>query len=154
MPPDVPAIPDAALAVMRTALRLALADARAGETVLAFVVVGGDEPRVEQMAPGPDVADPVRVSLDMAHRSVADLPRGTAYAVARDAILHDPPGKSDAVIIEFGLAGAPERHYAAQKYRRPRWLRRVRTIGGLIYLAQPRFAAAGQAPPAPPTSAP
>ena len=65
------------------------------------------------------------------------------FAVVRDAFLHDPPGKSDAIIIEFGIAGTSERHFAAQKYRKSRWLRRLRTIGGLIYLAEPKFTAAG-----------
>jgi hypothetical protein len=151
MAPDLPPIPDAALAVMRTALRLGLADAAACDTFLAFVVVGGDEPSVVQMAPGPGAQDPVREALDMAQRSVIELPAGTPFAIARDALLHDPPGKSDAVVIEFGLAGSPERHFAAQKYRRPRWLRKFRPIGGLIYLAHPQFAAAGLAPPTSPT---
>src|SRR4051812_9227892 len=143
MPPQVPEISDAARAVMRSALQLGLADAKAGGTFLAFVVVGGEQPRVEQMVPGPEAEDPVRVALDMAQRFVAGLPQGLPFALVRDAFLHDPPGRADAIIIEFGIAGTSERHFAAQKYRRSRWLRRFRTIGGLIYLAQPRFATAG-----------
>jgi len=143
MAPEVPDITDAARAVMRSALQLGVADAKAGETFLAFVVVGGENPRVEQMVPGPEAEDPVRVALDMAQRCVAELPQGSAFAVVRDAFLHDTPGKVDAIIIEFGIVGTSERHFAAQRYRRSRWLRRFRTIGGLIYLAQPQFAAAG-----------
>jgi hypothetical protein len=134
---------DTARAVMRSALQLGLADARGGETFLPFVVVGGVQPRVEQMVPGPEGEDPVRAALDMAQRAVAQLPQGSAFAIVRDALLHDPPGKVDAIIIEFGIAGTSERHFAAQKYRRSRWLRRLRTVGRLIYLADPKFAATG-----------
>jgi hypothetical protein len=141
MPPELPPITDCARAAMRSGLQLGLADARGGETFLPFVVVGGEQPRVEQMVPGPDAKDPIPIALDMARRCVAELPHGSAFAIVRDAFLHDPPGKADAIIIEFGVAGTPERHFAAQKYRKPRWLRPFRTIGGLIYLAEPRFAA-------------
>jgi len=126
---------------MRTGLQLGLADARAGETFLAFVVVGEQQPRIEQMVPGPEAQDPARVALNMALRCVAELPQGSAFAIVRGAFLHHGPGKVDAIIIEFGIAGTTERHFAAQKYRKARWLRKFRTIGGLIYLAEPRFAA-------------
>jgi hypothetical protein len=41
----------------------------------------------------------------MARRRVAELPQGSAFAIVRDAFLHDEPGKMDAIIIEFGMAG-------------------------------------------------
>ena len=148
MPAELPPISDAARAVMRSGLQIGLADVRAGETFLAFVVVGGEQPSIEQMVPGPEAQDPVRVALDMAQRRVAELPQGSAFAIVRDAFLHDTPGKVDAITIEFGIAGTTERHFAAQKYRKSRWLRRFKTIGGLIYLAEPRFAAPAEASPA------
>jgi hypothetical protein len=143
MPPELPSITDAARAVMRSGLQLGLIDARTAETFLPFVVIGGDQPRIEQMVPGPGAQEPVRIALDMAQRTVAELPHGSAFAIVRDAFLHDPPGKADAIIIEFGIAGTSERHFVAQKYRRSRWLRRIRTVGGLIYLADPKFMATG-----------
>jgi hypothetical protein len=138
---QVPDITETARAVMRSGLELALADSRVGDSFLPFVVVGGGEPRVEQMVPGPEAGDSVRKALDMAQRCVAGLSQGSAFAIVRDAFLHDTGNRVDAIIIEFGIAGTSERHFAAQKYRKARWLRKFRTIGGLIYLAQPRFAA-------------
>jgi hypothetical protein len=119
---------------------MGLADARGGETFLAFVVVGGERPSVEQMVPEPEAGDPVLAALDMAQRHVAALPQGIPFAIVRDAFLHGGPAKTDAVIVEFGVAGTAERHFAAQRYRRSRWLRTFQTIGGLVYLAEPNFA--------------
>src|SRR5687768_2806981 len=102
MPPALPSITDAARSVMRSGLQLGLADARAGGTFLPFVVIGAEQPRVEQMLPGPEAEDSARVALDMARRTVAELPQGSAFAIVRDAFLHDPPGEADAIIIEFG----------------------------------------------------
>ena len=139
---EVPDITDAARAILRSALQLGLADAAAGKTFMAFVVVGGEKPRVEQMVPGPEAGDPSGLALEMAQRCVTELSQGLPFAIVRDAFLHEAAGKVDAVVIEFGIAGTAERHFAAQRYRRSRWLRRFRTIGGLIYLAQPKFAPA------------
>ncbi|MEZ6033154.1 MAG: hypothetical protein R3C17_08690 [Planctomycetaceae bacterium] len=123
-------ISDVARQMMEQGLDFGLRHAKARIDFMPFLLVQSDKPQIVEFVPNDDTNDIVESAIEMARQAVIELPNQTPYAIVRDGYFtHPTEGRSEAIMVEFGISGGIETHYVLQRYGRSVFLKRFRLVG-------------------------
>jgi hypothetical protein len=123
-------ISEAAWQMMELGLDLGLRHAMNRVDFAPFLIVHGDNRGIVEFVPTDNCEDIVESAVNMARQAIADLPAKMPNVIVRDGyVTHPSEGRTEAIIVEFGISGGEETHYVLQRYGRTAILKRFRLIG-------------------------